>query len=87
MQQFNLNIERQLPGNVVLTVGYAGSRSAHILVSQLNENLMIAQRLRRSRRLHCGLRLRNLPLRGPLPERRHQQQHRRRPLRFSAGQS
>src|SRR5580692_7663391 len=39
VQQFNLNIERQLPGNVVLTVGYAGSRSAHILVSQLNENL------------------------------------------------
>ncbi len=39
IQQFNLNIERQLPGNVVLTAGYAGSRSAHILVSQLNENL------------------------------------------------
>ncbi len=39
VQQFNLNVERQLPGNVVLTVGYAGSRSAHILVSQLNENI------------------------------------------------
>jgi hypothetical protein len=39
IQQFNLNIERQLPGNVVFTVGYGGSRSAHILVSQLNENL------------------------------------------------
>jgi Carboxypeptidase regulatory-like domain len=39
IQQFNLNLERQLPGNVVLTVGYGGSRSAHILVSQLNENL------------------------------------------------
>ena len=39
VQQFNLNVERQLPGNVVLTVGYAGSRGAHILVSQLNENL------------------------------------------------
>jgi hypothetical protein len=39
VQQFNLNVERQLPGNVVLTAGYAGSRSAHILVSQLNENL------------------------------------------------
>ncbi|HZR67077.1 MAG TPA: carboxypeptidase-like regulatory domain-containing protein [Terriglobales bacterium] len=39
VQQFNLNVEQQLPGNVVLTVGYAGSRSAHILVSQLNENL------------------------------------------------
>ncbi|HJT71994.1 MAG TPA: carboxypeptidase-like regulatory domain-containing protein [Terriglobales bacterium] len=39
IQQFNLNVERQLPANVVLTVGYAGSRTAHILVSQLNENL------------------------------------------------
>jgi hypothetical protein len=39
VQQFNLNIEHQLPGNVVLTAGYAGSRSAHILVSQLNENV------------------------------------------------
>jgi hypothetical protein len=39
IQQFNLNVERQLPANLVLTVGYAGSRSAHILVSQLNENL------------------------------------------------
>jgi hypothetical protein len=39
VQQFNLNVERQLPGNVVLTLGYAGSRSHHILVSQENENL------------------------------------------------
>ena len=39
VQQFNLNVERQLPGNVVLTAGYAGSRGAHILVGQLNENL------------------------------------------------
>jgi hypothetical protein len=39
IQQFNLNIERQLPGNIVLTAGYAGSRSQHVLVSQLNENL------------------------------------------------
>ena len=39
IQQFNLNVERQMPANVVLTVGYAGARSHHILVSQLNENL------------------------------------------------
>jgi hypothetical protein len=39
VQQYNLNIERQLPGNIVLTAGYAGSRSAHILVSQVNENI------------------------------------------------
>jgi hypothetical protein len=40
IQQFNLNLERQLPGNVVLTAGYAGTRSAHILVGQVNENLV-----------------------------------------------
>jgi Carboxypeptidase regulatory-like domain len=39
IQQFNLNIEHQMPGNVVVTAGYAGSRSAHILVGQANENL------------------------------------------------
>jgi hypothetical protein len=32
-QQFNVNVERQLPGNVVLTAGYAGSRGRHILVA------------------------------------------------------
>jgi hypothetical protein len=39
VQQFNLNVERQLPGNVVLTAGYAGSRSTHILVDGLNLNI------------------------------------------------
>ena len=39
VQQFNLNVERQVPGHVVLTVGYAGSRSSRILASQLNENV------------------------------------------------
>jgi carboxypeptidase family protein len=38
VQQYNLNVERQLPGEVVLTVGYAGSRSTHILVDQMNLN-------------------------------------------------
>jgi hypothetical protein len=33
VQQFNANVERQVPGNIVLTVGYAGSRGRHILVS------------------------------------------------------
>jgi Carboxypeptidase regulatory-like domain len=33
VQQFNANVEHQLPGNVVLTVGYAGSRGRHILVA------------------------------------------------------
>ncbi|MGB8987101.1 MAG: carboxypeptidase-like regulatory domain-containing protein [Candidatus Sulfotelmatobacter sp.] len=39
VQQFNLNIEHELRGNVVLTVGYAGSRSAHILVDGVNLNV------------------------------------------------
>jgi hypothetical protein len=39
VQQFNLNIEHQLPGNVVLTAGYAGTRSTHILFYGLNMNL------------------------------------------------
>jgi hypothetical protein len=39
VQQFNLNVERQVPGNVVLTIGYAGSRSQHILMDGLNLNV------------------------------------------------
>jgi hypothetical protein len=39
VQQFNLNVERQLPGDVVMTVGYAGSRSTHILMYGENVNL------------------------------------------------
>ena len=33
VRQYNLNVEQALPGNVVLTMGYAGSRSNHILVA------------------------------------------------------
>ena len=39
VEQFNFNLEEQLPGQIVLTAGYAGSRSHHILVSGLNVNL------------------------------------------------
>ncbi len=39
MQQFNLNIEHQLPGDVVVTAGYAGSRGSRILVYGLNLNV------------------------------------------------
>jgi hypothetical protein len=39
VQQFNLNIEHQVLGNLVLTAGYAGSRSSHILVDGLNLNV------------------------------------------------
>jgi hypothetical protein len=38
VQQFNVNIERQLVGNLVLTAGYAGSRGTHILVAGNDEN-------------------------------------------------
>ncbi|MGO9336430.1 MAG: carboxypeptidase regulatory-like domain-containing protein [Terracidiphilus sp.] len=40
VQQFNVNVERQLLGNLVLTTGYAGSRGTHILVAgnDLNTN-------------------------------------------------
>jgi hypothetical protein len=31
--QYNANVERQLPGNIVLTIGYAGSHGNHILLS------------------------------------------------------
>ena len=31
VQQFNVNVERQLPAQIVLTAGYAGSRAQHIL--------------------------------------------------------
>ena len=37
-QQWNVNVEQQIPGNVVLTVGYAGSRGDHILVAGNNIN-------------------------------------------------
>jgi hypothetical protein len=39
VQQFNVNVERQLPGDVVLTAGYAGSRSSHILIDGNNMNV------------------------------------------------
>jgi hypothetical protein len=39
VQQFNINVEHQLPGDIVLTVGYAGSRSSHILVFGNNLNV------------------------------------------------
>jgi hypothetical protein len=39
VQQFNVNIEHQLPGQVLLTAGYAGSRASHILVYGNNLNV------------------------------------------------
>ena len=39
VQQYNVNVEHLMPGDVVLTVGYAGSRSSHILIDGLNLNV------------------------------------------------
>ncbi len=40
VEQFNFNLEQQLPGQIVLTAGYAGSRGHHLLISGLgNVNL------------------------------------------------
>ncbi len=39
VQQFNFNAEQQLLGNVVLTAGYAGSRSSHVLIDGNNINV------------------------------------------------
>lgn len=39
VQQYNLTIEHQLPGDIVLTAGYAGAFSTHILVDGLDLNL------------------------------------------------
>ena len=39
VQQFNINVEHQLPGQIVITAGYAGSRSSHILVDGNNINV------------------------------------------------
>jgi hypothetical protein len=33
VRQYNLNVEQALPSNIVLTMGYAGSRSNHLLVA------------------------------------------------------
>ena len=38
VQQFNVNIEHQFAGNVVLTAGWAGSHGSHILVAGNNLN-------------------------------------------------
>ncbi|MBV8571432.1 MAG: carboxypeptidase regulatory-like domain-containing protein [Acidobacteriaceae bacterium] len=39
VQQYNANLQQQLPGSIVLTVGYAGSRSSHILIDGNNMNV------------------------------------------------
>ena len=39
IQQFNVNVEHELPGEIVLTIGYAGSRSSHLLVDGNNLNV------------------------------------------------
>jgi len=38
VQQYNVNVERQLLGSLVLTAGYAGARGSHLLVGGNNLN-------------------------------------------------
>ena len=40
IQQFNVSVEHELPGQIVLTAGYVGSRSSHILVDGNNINVV-----------------------------------------------
>src|SRR5882672_3427235 len=54
VQQFNVNVERQLPGNVVLTVGYAGSRGDHVLVAGNNLNTSSGQLNRSTGTIGCN---------------------------------
>ena len=56
VQQFNVNVEHQFPGQVVLTAGYAGSRASHILVDGNNLNVGSPCGLRYGSGLHAGLR-------------------------------
>src|ERR1035441_5295902 len=39
IQQFNVNMEQEIPGQIVLTAGYAGSRSSHLL--ELGNNINV----------------------------------------------
>ncbi len=39
IQQYNFNVEQEIPGHIVLTAGYAGSRSSHLLDSGNNINV------------------------------------------------
>jgi hypothetical protein len=39
IQQYNVNVEQEVPGHVVVTAGYAGSRSSHILEFGNNINV------------------------------------------------
>ncbi len=56
VQQFNINVERELPGQIVLTAGYAGSRSSHLLVfgNNINVNSPTACGVVKGYTLGCG---------------------------------
>jgi Carboxypeptidase regulatory-like domain len=40
IQQFNVSVEHELPGQIIVTAGYVGSRSSHILVDGNNINVV-----------------------------------------------
>ena len=67
VQQMNLNLEQQIPGNIVVTAGYYGSRSSHILVDGLNLNVQLAvTRAARLRAIRWAAVTRRRPLRSGL---------------------
>ncbi len=86
VQQFNVNVEHQLPGNVVLTAGYAGTRSTHILVGQSNENLTSPSACGVGPGLHGRMRLPFVALCGTVPGGLGQQQRWKGSLRLAPDQ-
>ncbi len=64
VQQYNLNVERQLPGNVVLTAGYAGTAQHTYSRWAIERELIISERMRSSARLHDWMWVSIFPLCG-----------------------
>ena len=56
VQQFNFNVEHQLPGQIVLTAGYAGSRSSHHSDRREQHQRGISGRLWNGAGIYLGLR-------------------------------
>ena len=69
VHQYNANVERQLPGNVLLTAGYAGAVGGHLLVSGNDLNANSPSGLRNHIRLHARLPARRRTLHLSLPHR------------------
>ena len=76
MQQFNLNVEHQLPGDLVLTVGICGFAQPPHLIDGLNLNVSSPSACDSTSpirsQLHCGVRGSGGSLRPSLPPIEHQ---------------